>query len=225
MVLRIKICGITQPNQGRAIAEMGATALGFICTAASPRYVLPQQIRKIVAELPANPATGQPCDRIGVFVNASLEEIRQVVAVGNLNGVQLHGSETPEFCQQLRQQMPGIELIKALRIRSPEALSEANSYQPCVDALLLDAYHPTQMGGTGNTLDWTGLQQFRSPLDWFLAGGLSPDNIGAALHHLSPSGIDLSSGVEQAPGIKDLHKVEQLFAQIQIAVVLNSSMN
>ena len=209
--LRVKICGITQPEQGRAIAQLGATALGFICAPTSPRYVTVQQIAAIVSNLPIDFETGTCCDRIGVFVNADLELICQTVELGHLNGVQLHGDETPELCDRLRQALPGIELIKALRIQSTTALEATYRYYKSVDTLLLDAYHPTLAGGTGKTLDWSTLQQFRPSIPWFLAGGLTPGNILEALACLNPNGIDLSSGVEISPGNKNLTQVAQLF--------------
>lgn len=205
--LRIKICGITQPEQGRSIAELGANALGFICVSASPRYVEPDRIRAVVDGLqPHSPAL------IGVFANANPEEICRIVAATGLTGVQLHGEESPPMCRQLRQSLPGIELIKAFRIRTPEDLTEVDRYEDCVDTLLLDAYHPQQLGGTGQTLDWSSLTAFRPSLPWLLAGGLNPDNIASALSQIHPDGIDLSSGVEQSPGDKDLRLVARLFA-------------
>lgn len=207
--MRIKICGITQPNQGRAIATLGATTLGFICVPASPRYVNPQQIRAVVEQLPEN------IDSIGVFANTSLEEICQTVAISGLTGVQLHGDESPQFCHQLRCFLPNVEIIRALRIQNSQALAQADIYTDCVDALLLDAYHPQQLGGTGNTLDWASLQQFQPSCPWLLAGGLTPNNILDALNEVQPHGIDLSSGVERAPGDKDLTKVAQLFEQLR----------
>ncbi len=215
MELRVKICGITKPEQGRAIAQMGTTSLGFICVRQSPRYVTPEQIRAIVAELPVNPETGLPVvDRIGVFVNAGVEEIVETVAIGNLSGVQLHGDESPNFCHQLRHIQTNVEIIKALRIRTVADLEQAKQYETYVDTLLLDAYHPTLAGGTGKTLDWNALQQFKPACGWFLAGGLTPGNVLEALEQSNPSGIDLSSGVERSPGDKDLGKVKQLFEQL-----------
>jgi len=214
MSLRIKICGITQAEQGHAIAHLGATALGFICVANTPRYVSPQQIRAIVDRLPRELTTGKLVDRVGVFLNASLPEICETVAIAHLNSVQLHGAESPEFCDKLRSALPDVEIIKALRIRVPEALSQADVYQNWVDALLLDAYHPDLPGGTGETLDWSNLQRFRPSCPWFLAGGLNSDNILAALQIIDPDGIDLSSGVEKAPGDKNLEQVARLFEQL-----------
>lgn len=216
MGLRIKICGLTQPDQARAIAQMGATILGFICAQQSPRYVTAAQIRAIVDTLPLDSAQGAiGCDRIGVFVDASLEQICSTVTVGGLNGVQLHGSEPPEFCHQLRAVLPRVEIIKALRIRDAVALNQAIVYQGSVDALLLDAYHPSLAGGTGTTLDWSKLQQFQPDCPWFLAGGLTPDNVADALSQLQPQGLDLSSGVERTPGDKDLEKVARLFDRLR----------
>lgn len=206
--MRVKICGITKPEQGQAIAQKGATALGFVCVAASPRYVTPNQIGLIVDSLTIS------MDTIGVFANASVEDICATVAQARLNGIQLHGSESPGFCRQLRQCLPEIELIKALRVKTPEDLQLGDRYVSCVDTLLLDAYHPQMLGGTGKTLDWETLAEFNPPLPWFLAGGLTPENIGEALKRLHPDGIDLSSGVERSPGDKDLDKVALLFQQI-----------
>ena len=207
--MRVKICGITQLQQGQAIAALGATALGFICVPQSKRYITPEQIQTIIPKLPPS------VDKIGVFANSSPEEIATIVSQTRLTAVQLHGDESPEFCQQLRQRLPQLELIKALRVQTATALSELTSYTPWVNTFLLDAYHPQLLGGTGKTLDWKILQQFNPPLPWFLAGGLTPENITIALQNLQPDGIDLSSGVERSPGDKDLDKVAQLFEQLQ----------
>jgi phosphoribosylanthranilate isomerase len=215
MGLRVKICGITQSDQGRAIAQLGAHALGFICVSESPRYITPIQIGQIVDALPRNAAGAIPCDRVGVFVNASPAQIRATVEQGHLNTVQLHGTESPEFCHHLYAHLPpGTQIIKALRIRHFDDLQAATLYEGGVDMLLLDAYHPTAFGGTGKTLDWQQLRQFRPSCPWLLAGGLSADNIQTALRLVRPDGIDLSSGVERSPGDKDLAQVEKLFHAI-----------
>lgn len=207
--MRVKICGITKLEQGNAIAQMGATALGFICVPSSPRYVSPGEISVAIQGL------SQQVDCIGVFANTTVAEICQTVTATGLSGVQLHGNESPEFCQQLRQSLPEIEIIKALRVRTTECLTNSEIYANSVDMLLLDAYHPTQLGGTGKTLDWTTLQEYKPCLPWLLAGGLTPDNIVDALSLLQPDGIDLSSGVERSPGDKDLDKVAQLFTKLR----------
>ena len=207
--MRVKICGITKPDQGKAIALMGANALGFICVPASPRYVTSTQIRAVREQLPDN------VERIGVFANSTITEINRIVAEADLTGVQLHGDESPDFCVQLRQVLPQVEIIKALRVQNSQALKQVYIYTSYVDTLLLDAYDPQQLGGTGKTLDWDTLQAFNPKCDWFLAGGLTPFNILEALSQVKPNGIDLSSGVERNPGDKDLSKVSQLFEQLK----------
>ena len=207
--MRVKICGITKTEQARAIADLGATALGFICTTKSPRYISPLAIAKIVKILP------EKIDKIGVFVNASRSEIAEVVALTGLTGVQLHGDESCEFCQQLKSDFPNLEIIKAIAVKTPESLSLTSVYRDRVDTLLLDAYHPKMRGGTGRAIDWSILKEFQSPLPWFLAGGLTPDNVILALTQTRPTGIDLSSGLELAPGDKDLNKVQDLFKKVK----------
>lgn len=201
---RVKICGLRNPEQAQAITALGFHTLGFICVITSPRYLPPQQIREIIALLPPAIAT------IGVFAHQTPEEIAAIVQETGLTGIQLHGDESPDFCRHLRRQCPAQELIKALRIPQASALAQASAYYSVVDSLLLDAYHPQQLGGTGHTLPWADLGSFRPPIPWFLAGGLTPTNVALALSYLQPKGLDLSSGVEVAPGDKDLNKVRAL---------------
>ena len=215
MNIRVKICGITQVEQGLAIAELGASALGFICVTHSPRYIPPDQIRVITACLPALTPQGTPLARIGVFANASGDLICQTVEIAQLTGVQLHGHESPEFCQQLSLTLPQIEIIKALRIKTADSFSQVQIYQQVVPTLLLDAYTPNALGGTGEVWDWSLLQKIQLDCPWLLAGGITPDTIHQALSQVHPPGIDLSSGVERAPGDKDLDKVRQLFRTLE----------
>lgn len=207
--MRVKICGITQAKQGQAIAELGATALGFICVKRSPRYLNAHQIEQIVDVLP------KTIDCIGVFANPSLTEIEGVLRAARLTGIQLHGDENPEFCAQIKQLWPKLEIIKAFRIKTRDSLSEIPRYIEVIDTLLLDAYDPQQLGGTGKTLNWDILATFKPDRPWFLAGGINPDNILQALDTLAPDGVDLSSGVERSPGDKDMAKVTQLFERLK----------
>ena len=209
--MRIKICGICQPDQGVAIAELGIKTLGFICVPSSPRYVTVEKARQILEKLPLDLET------VGVFADASLETIKQVVLETGFTGIQLHGNETTEFCRAVKQALPNREIIKALRIQSAESLQNAIAYYPVIDTLLLDAYHPQQLGGTGQTLPWNDLKNFQPPCPWLLAGGLNPDNLLTALGSLRPDGIDLSSGVERSPGDKDLNKVSQLLKTLKFS--------
>lgn len=206
--MRIKICGITSLEQGSAIAQLGANALGFICVKKSPRYLSPDAIATITPHLPPQ------VSRIGVFANTEAAEIISIVQQTHLTAVQLHGEETEDYCNQLRSQLPNLELIKAIRVKSADSLQHLENYAPFVDTFLLDAYDPKQLGGTGKTFNWEYLQNFNPPRPWFLAGGLTPDNIQEALAIATPNGIDLSSGVETSPGNKDLGLVKALLQAV-----------
>ena len=207
----VKICGITQVRQGVDIAQMMLAAqfrdrcgLGFICYPPSKRFVSCDRIRAIVSALP------QGVETVGVFVDESMAAIADCVRLAQLGSVQLHGAESPEYCLHLRESIPNIRLIKALRLRQKQDLQQLDRYKDCADMFLIDAYHPQQMGGTGSTADWSLLQGFDPGKPWLLAGGLTPTNALEALSTVRPDGIDLSSGVEVQPGIKDLALVRQL---------------
>jgi phosphoribosylanthranilate isomerase len=205
---RIKICGITQIDQGRSIAELGATDLGFICVAASPRYVTLAQLAELVPPLTAH------ANCVGVFADVDIAEILAVQVVAGFGSIQLHGQESLAYCAELKKRLPDREIIKAWRVRSTSDLNKIQAYSAVVDTLLLDAYHPDALGGTGHTLDWQALLDFQPAIPWFLAGGLKPQNIAIALSQLHPQGIDLSSGVEVSPGVKDLDLVQALFTAL-----------
>ncbi|MEO1068530.1 MAG: phosphoribosylanthranilate isomerase, partial [Cyanobacteria bacterium J06638_6] len=185
--------------------------LGFICVPQSPRYILPEAIAVIVQALAAQSPSVKT---VGVFANAPLGELCAVARQANLSHIQLHGQESLEYCQQLQDQLSDTDLIKAIRVRAQGDLDLAETYVPYVHALLLDAYHPQQLGGTGLTLDWSILAAFQPACPWLLAGGLTPENVPLALKTLQPDGIDLSSGVEQCPGDKDLALVHRLFERL-----------
>jgi len=202
--MRIKICGLKQVEQALAIANLGFKTLGFICVPTSPRYLEPPLLQKLILALPAELET------IGVFAHSDLQEIEEVVEMTGLSGIQLHGAESPDFCRRVKERFPQLELIKALRISCAQDFGLSQNYENCVDTLLLDAYHPHKLGGTGHTLPWETLQDFHPSCPWFLAGGLNPHNITEALQWLTPQGLDLSSGVERSLGDKDLEKVAQL---------------
>ena len=206
----IKICGITKLDQAQEIAQMGVDAIGFICVPASPRYISNLAIGQISSNLTKS------LDLVGVFLNASTAEICETVQQGGLNAVQLHGDESPEFCLKVRSHLdqikPNIKLIKALRVKDQIGLDQARLFSDAVDVVLLDAYDPHLAGGTGKTLDWQMLREFRPNCDWWLAGGLSPDNVEQAIALVSPTGLDVSSGVERSAGDKDLSKVRKFVA-------------
>jgi phosphoribosylanthranilate isomerase len=213
----IKICGLTKLEQAVAIAKMGADAIGFICVAKSPRYIDKQAIAAITSSMMASQADQMLPDFIGVFVNARIAEICEIVIYAGLTAVQLHGDESPEFCKDLRSQLINqdlfnIKIIKALRVKDDAGLNQAQLFTDHVDALLLDAYDPHLHGGTGKTINWQMLQSFQPKCPWWLAGGLSPENVAEAIAQVTADGLDVSSGVERSAGDKDLERVAQFLA-------------
>jgi len=197
---RVKVCGITNVEDALAALDAGADMLGFNFYARSPRYVSPAEARKIIERLPEGVTS------VGVFVNEpSPADVERIAREAGLGAVQLHGDETPEFCQELR----GLTTIKALRVGAGYNVESAAAYD--TDALLLDAYVVGERGGTGHTFDWTlaTLTRERVPR-LFLAGGLNPDNVVAAVAAVRPYAVDVCSGVETAPGRKS-HELMRRF--------------
>lgn len=189
---RIKVCGIKNLGDALAALDAGADMLGFNFYARSPRYVTPAEARKIVERLPE----GVAC--VGVFVNeptpAGVEHIAREAGLG---AVQLHGDETPEYCRSLRD----LNTIKALRVGADYDVETAAAFD--TDAILLDAYVHGARGGTGHTFDWALASQTRERVaQLFLAGGLNPDNVAAAVAAVRPYAVDVCSGVETSPGRK-----------------------
>lgn len=202
--MRVKICGITDLQQAISIESLGVDTLGFICVKKSPRYIQEDEIKKIIRVL------SSPMSKVGVFVNLEIENIVKIVKNTGLTAVQLHGDETPNLCAQLRELLPDIEIIKAFRYQNADSLSLLSEYSPFIDTILLDAFQEGIYGGTGKTLNWQELQNFRPSRPWLLAGGLTPDNVMLAFKILQCDGIDLSSGVEISAGNKDLEKIKLL---------------
>ena len=218
--LRVKICGLMRADQAVAIVKAGADALGFICVPESPRYLVPSAIHSIVQALPDSTLQGQPLTKIGVFANATLDQITETVVQSGLNGVQLHGQESPQFCQALRRHLPGVELIKAFRVKNAQTLIETADYADLVDTYLLDAYAKSALGGTGESWSWELVKDFHPKHPWLLAGGLTPYNLSDALQQAHPAGVDMSSGVERSPGDKDLDRIHRLFCCPDLNLVL-----
>ncbi len=202
--MRLKICGITNLQQAIEIVNLGIDTLGFICVNQSPRYIKPQQIKNIIEKLPQESST------VGVFVNEDINKIIQIITQTGLTGIQLHGDETVNDCQHIRQALPEIEIIKAFRYQNQESLNQLDSYLPVVDTILLDAYQVGVHGGTGQQFKWEDLTDFRPSRPWLLAGGLKPDNVMKAFNTVACDGLDISSGVEISPGNKDIDKIKEL---------------
>ena len=211
----LKVCGLRQPDQAAAVAALGADAIGVIGVPRSPRWLEPAQRPALFEAI----HRARP-DCLGVLVVADPAdaELEQLKPAAGHQVLQLHGGETPERCQALRAALgPDLILWKALRIRAQADLEQAEAYAAVVDALLLDAWVPDQLGGTGHRIPIEWLQGFQPRLPWWLAGGITPERLPQALQALAatpPVGVDASSGVERAPGDKDLARVGQLVAAV-----------
>lgn len=202
---RLKICGITRLEDALLAASLGAHALGFIFYPKSPRYIAPQQAREIIKKLPPFVQT------VGVFVNEMGEKIKDIVKFCGLDLIQLHGDEPPAFCEDL-----GLPCIKAFRIKDESSLNLLASYKNKVKGFLLDTYKKGQAGGTGETFNWELVLQakkYSTPI--ILAGGLNPANVEVAIKTAQPYALDVNSGIESAPGIKDRSLMEELFKRWQ----------
>ena len=218
MSIAVKICGITRPQDGACALELGAAELGFIL-APSPRRVEPETVRLILEELRGGSAGRRRNSfrAIGVFVNEDPGAMRDIISYTGLDAAQVHGDERPENCTEF-----GFPWYRALRpVGAAEAASEASLPWGC-DRLLVDAATRSAYGGTGISVGiWAALAARRSARalgrEFFLAGGIGPASVGAVVHSIRPDGIDVSSGVEEAPGRKSREKLEELFAALRRA--------
>ena len=195
MSTKVKICGITSVADGLAAAEAGADMIGLMFYEKSPRHISLAQAVEISRALPPFVL------RVGVFVNPEEGFVAQAIAACGLNLLQFHGDEPSEFCTQF-----GAMSVKALRVQNADSLAALENY--ATDAFLLDAYSKSGLGGTGEKFNWDlaiEAQKFGKPI--FLAGGLTPENVAGAVKQVKPFAVDVSSGVESAPGKKDAAKV------------------
>lgn len=196
MKTKVKICGITNLADAQVAVEAGADAIGFIFYDQSPRYISIEAAAEISKKIPPHVL------RVGVFVNAPEEFIFRAISEAGLTLLQFHGDEPPEFCTQF-----GVMSMKAFRMRNADSLAALADYQ--TDAYLLDAHSESSLGGTGEKFNWdlaVAAQEFGKPI--FLAGGLTPENVMQAVQQAQPFAVDVSSGVESAPGKKDHAKVK-----------------
>jgi phosphoribosylanthranilate isomerase len=191
----VKICGITLVDDAAAAVDCGAGALGFVFWPGSPRCIDPHRARAIVATLPPFVTP------VGVFVNQPAEYVRGVASLVRLGAVQLHGDETADYAAGI-----GTPAIKAVTVADPQL-----SVWPVRTTLLLDVDDKEKRGGTGRTIDWTAAASLAGQRKILLAGGLTPENVAEAVAQVRPFGIDVSSGVERSPGIKDHRRLLALF--------------
>ena len=202
MRLRVKVCGITRPEDGLAAAELGADAVGLVFAPGSPRQVDLATARAICRELPPFVA------RVGVVVNPEPDELARIAGETGIDWIQFHGEETPDRCQAAT-----LPWLKAFRVGEGFELDALAPY--ATDLYLLDADQPDLRGGSGRTADWAVAARIARQVRVVLAGGLGPGNILEAVSRVHPYAVDLNSGVESAPGRKDRAALERVFAQLR----------
>jgi len=200
---QIKICGITNIEDALCAAACGVDAVGFIFHEASPRYIAAKRAKGIVAALPRGIAT------VGVFVNREAEDVAQTVEDCGLDLIQLHGDESPEYCRRF----PPEQVIKAVFPRTPEELRALNAYD--VRAFLADFREADRYGGTGKRADWNLAATLGRERPLILAGGLTEENIAEAIAAVAPQAVDINSGIERAPGVKDQDRMRRIVAIIR----------
>jgi phosphoribosylanthranilate isomerase len=194
----IKVCGITRLTDALHAVEQGATAIGFVLWPRSPRAVTVERAAEIIAELPSSVMA------VGVFVNEPIDGIRQIAERARLTAVQLHGDEPPAYADALA--------WPVIRAVSVDDIGEAAEAWSADTALLVDNIDLVRRGGTGAAIDWSQAADIAQRRRVVLAGGLTPDNVASAIRAVRPYGVDVSSGVESAPGVKDFQKVARFIA-------------
>jgi phosphoribosylanthranilate isomerase len=197
-VTRVKTCGITSLEDAELAVETGAWAVGVILWPGSPRHCDPAVALRI------SRALRRRAEVAGVFVNAPLAEVTELADVLGLTLVQLHGDEGPAFCSEVARRT-GAKVMKAARVRGRADIAALEAFH--CDLHLLDAHHPALRGGTGETFDWELVATRRSTVPLVLSGGLTPENVGAAIAATHPFAVDTASGTEASPGVKDAEKV------------------
>lgn len=202
---RIKICGITRPEDACAATSSGADAIGLVFYARSPRAVTIEQAAEIAAAVPPFVSV------VALFVDEPAAVIERTLSAVPIDLIQFHGSESPDFCQQF-----GRPWIKALRVKPGLDIARACSQLGCARGVLLDSWQDGVPGGTGKSFDWE-LAPCNLPLPVVLAGGLHDGNVGDAIRALQPAAVDVSGGVESAPGVKDVHRIRKFIAAVRAA--------
>lgn len=206
---RIKMCGLTREEDVVAGIDAGLDALGFIFYEKSARNVEPDFVRSMVSQMP--PFT----ECVGVFVNREREEVQEIIQYCGLSYAQLHGNENPKFCERVERMASPCRVIKAFRVSEESKSDEFALYAPVIHGYLLDTYKKGTAGGTGETFDWNIIQRLNLQRPMILAGGLTPENVGEALAQVQPFGVDVNSGVEIEPGIKDHAKLNAFVQKVR----------
>jgi phosphoribosylanthranilate isomerase len=201
--LFVKICGITRPQDAELAAGLGASALGFVFWPGSPRCLTQAAAKAIVANVPAN------VWKVGVFVDQPADDVARTMDDVGLDVAQLHGHESPEYCRDLIVRLSADMVIKAIGMID-NGSTTIGDFDPEV-VLLVDAYDPVRLGGTGTTVNWDTAREIAATRRTILAGGLNAANIKLAVRSVRPYGVDVSSGVESAPGVKDPNRLRTFF--------------
>jgi phosphoribosylanthranilate isomerase len=205
-MVRVKICGITNWTDARLAVKAGADALGFNFYSKSPRYIAPDEARLIATRLPRRVLL------VGVFMNASIEDVLRAARNVDLNAVQLHGDETPADVEELSESFP---VIKAFRVRGGFSGDRLARYRSA-SAFLLDGYDPNRRGGTGKTFDWKIAKKAKKYGAIIVAGGLTSENVASAIRRARPFGVDICGGVESRPGKKDPERMNAVMHEIEL---------
>lgn len=206
------MCGTRRLEDALAAVGYGVDALGFIFYHKSPRCISSDAAARIIEKLPPF------VDRVAVFVNAALDELAGAADIG-FSHVQLHGRESVEYCRQVRQRHPSLGVIKAFRVGEESSADEFTPYNDCVDAFLLDTYILGAPGGTGKVFDWSIIKRLQLQRPIILAGGLSSDNVVDAIATVHPLAVDVNSGVELQPGVKDHRRLQELLRLVYQAAI------
>jgi len=199
---KVKICGTTSLKDALLAIESGADAVGFIFYKESPRNISQKDVKDIVVQLPPFIET------VGVFVNETSDKVNRIAEQCRLTAVQLHGDESPAFCRRVKRRV-----IKAVRVKDAESLKGMSGYD--VSGYLLDAFNEESRGGTGKIFDWNLALRAKKQGPVIIAGGLNPFNVYTAIHRVKPYGVDVCSGVEKSPGIKDPEKVGEFIKAVR----------
>ncbi len=207
--IRIKMCGVTRLIDAQAAVSAGIDAIGFIFHQKSERNINPDKARQIIEQLPPFINT------VGVFVDKKLREVEEIIDYCRLAYAQLHGQESPKYCERLARFGAPCQVIKAFRVTPELSAEDIEPYDAYVRGYLLDTYHRQMVGGTGETFDWGLIGKLRLNRPLLLAGGLKPDNILTALDAVCPYAVDVNSGLETQPGIKDHSLVKELVSKVR----------
>jgi len=200
--IKVKICGTTSLKDAFLAVESGADAIGFIFYKMSPRNISQKEAKEIILQLPPFIET------VGVFVNETSDKINRIAEQCKLNSIQLHGEESPALCRRVKR-----KVIKAFRVKNADSLKSIASYD--VSGFLLDSYNDGSKGGSGQVFDWNLALRVKKQGPVILAGGLNPYNVFTAIHRVKPYGVDVCSGVEKSPGIKDHEKIREFIKSVR----------